>query len=659
VDLTGSVVTHAAGTSAIVAQSKAVEGNGNIAINLNSTTGLVKGGATDADHIGVGVWIVDGNDNTISNKGTITTASGTAGGWAILSGAADEAVTNYGTVTGSVDLGAGYNGFTNIAGATFNAGMDAKFGAGNLFSDGGYFSPGGDGKAMTTNLVGNWDQSATGTYELDVDLNAQSDLINVDGTAVLAGAVGINILNPAAAKPGSQDFLILHADDGVTDNGFKLSAIPSAVAHYELDYPNPEDVFLNVDIDYAPVGLTGNQAAVGTTVNRIQTDLSSPGFARVAEALFYVPTLEQLGSIFSSMSGEGVSGFEQPQLDAYGTFLSAMTRQSDFWRTGLGTGPSDQIAPQAYDEPKGKGDQFDVLEKVPDERRWSYWAAAGGSTGELAGHADLGSAENEYKGGSLSAGFDSVGDPDMLVGFALGGAAMSFAVPDRDTSGNIIGGQVGAHLTRKWDQFYINGALAVGLYNNSIDRRVGVPGSNAPLDPVAGLPTEHWKSKFLSAGFGTSVEAGWRQTVGDGAVTPFAGVQFSTLSAEDFDETSINGGALGLNFDSRAVLSLPVSLGLQLDTTVKVGGGQSLQAWARAAWVHEFEPERSVRPEFQAAPGYTFVIQGAAAAEDAVAVDAGLKMNLGANTSMFTTFDGKFGDDIQTYGGNVGVKVNW
>ncbi|MER8846472.1 MULTISPECIES: autotransporter outer membrane beta-barrel domain-containing protein [Mesorhizobium] len=77
-----------------------------------------------------------------------------------------------------------------------------------------------------------------------------------------------------------------------------------------------------------------------------------------------------------------------------------------------------------------------------------------------------------------------------------------------------------------------------------------------------------------------------------------------------------------------------------------------------SAWVHEFEPDRSVRPSFQAAPGYSFVVQGAAAAEDAVAVNAGLKMNWSNNTRMFATFDGKFGDGVQTYGGNVGFKVN-
>jgi len=659
VDFAGSVVTHAAGTSAIVAQSKASEGNGDIAINLTSAGGKVSGGASDANHIGVGVWIIDGHNNTISNKGTITTASGTAGGWAILSGDSKEAVSNYGTVTGSFDLGAGANSFTNAANAIFNAGADAKLGTGNLFADSGYFSPGGDNNVMTTNLVGNWNQAATGAYKLDVDLDPAADLINVTGTADLAGAVDLNIMDAAAAKPGSQTFHFLHADGGISHTGLELSAVASAVAQYRLQYQGLNDAYLGADINFAPTGLTANQIPVANAVNAIQTDATSPSFKKIAEALFYIPTVEQLGAVYDSISGEGVSGFEQPQFDAYGSFFASIGRQADFWRSGVGTNPTDvTAAPQAYDEPaKPKKNPFKALQ--PDQRRWSYWASAGGNGGEISGDAAAGSAGTVYRGGNLSAGMETAGDPDTLVGFALGGSAGSFAVDNRQTSGNIVGAQAGAYVARKWDQFYIDGALAFGLYNNNIHRTAAVPGSNSPIDPVAGVTPETWRSNFLSAGFGTNIEAGWRQQVGDGAITPFAGLQFAFLSMDGFDETSLDGGALGLSFNHRVITSLPVSLGLQLDTTIGVGAGQSLQAWGRAAWVHEFEPDRSVRPEFQAAPGYAFTIQGAAAAEDAVAVNAGLKMNWSNNTSMFAAFDGKFGDGLQSYGGDVGLKVNW
>ncbi|TPK98066.1 autotransporter domain-containing protein [Mesorhizobium sp. B2-4-12] len=239
----------------------------------------------------------------------------------------------------------------------------------------------------------------------------------------------------------------------------------------------------------------------------------------------------------------------------------------------------------------------------------------------------VGSAALGYRSGNFAVGLDSQGDPDTLMGFALGGIAGSFSVPDRETSGNIIGGHAGAYGARKWGQFYINGSLAMDLYSNTTDRFTSVPGASGPLNPVPAITREHWTGDFMSAGFGTSLEAGWRQPIGAGAITPFAGLQFQALSMQAFSEKSASDGALGLDFDSRTVISLPVSLGLQLDTTVAVGGTTTLQAWGRAAWQHEFKPDRSVEPTFQAAPGYAFVVQGASAAEDAVAVNAGVKLN--------------------------------
>ncbi|TPM31479.1 hypothetical protein FJ967_24885 [Mesorhizobium sp. B2-3-4] len=660
-------------SSALMEQSSG--GSGDIADNGDINVTIAKDvfvlGGSGA---GAGVSYLDGRNNVLVNDGIVGAVTGDDGctpgaadpncdrkidGYAMRGGIGNDTYNNFKDTMGSIALGAGQNAFNNEKDAIYRMGDTVDLGLTGQFSNDGYVAPGDLDRVMTTYVTGNWTQSALGTYLLDLDLDPEADQINITGTANLDGKVNLNIMEPGAAKPGTEEYLILHADHGVTDNGLVLDSIPSAVAQYKLLYPNPEDVVLNVDINFARTGLTENQTSVGQAVNAIQTDLTSPAFEKIAAALFYIPTLDQLGAVYDSISGEGVSGFEQPQFDAYDTFMASMNRQANFWRTGLGTNPTDRsVAPQAYDEPATKKkDPFKAMQ--PDERRWSYWATAGGNAGDLSGDAVVGSAENVYRGGSFAAGLESVGDSDMVTGFALGGAAASFAVDGRQTSGNIIGAQAGAYVARKWDHFYINGGLAFGLYNNNVHRATSVPGSNAPLDPVPAITTENWRSNFLSAGFGTNVEAGWREQVGDGAITPFAAMQFSFLSMDAFDETSLGGGALGLSFDQRVITSLPVSLGLQLDTTIPVGGDRSLQAWGRAAWVHEFEPDRSVRPSFQAAPGYSFVIQGAAAAEDAVAVDAGLKMNWSSNTSMFATFDGKFGDGVQTYGGNVGLRVNW
>jgi hypothetical protein len=339
VDLNGSVVTHAAGTSAIVAQSKAVEGNGNIAINLSSSTGLVQGGATDANHIGVGIWVLDGNNNTVTNRGTVTTASGTAGGWAILSGAGNETVANYGTVTGSFDLGAGANSFTNKVGAVFNAGTDAKVGAGNLFADSGYFSPGGDGKVMTTNLVGNWNQSSTGTYKVDLDLfqtgiaGKEADKVAVTGSSDLAGTAALRILNPGNIVPGQHSVTIATASNGfsgTTATALNLVAPQSAVASFALAFPDSNTINLGYNVNFAPAALSSNERSFGAYVNEVlslaprppagPTGPLTPLFA----ALFSLPDNKALAAAYDVLTPTVFADNKITSLTASQDFANAL-----------------------------------------------------------------------------------------------------------------------------------------------------------------------------------------------------------------------------------------------------------------------------------------------------------------------------------------------
>ncbi|WP_027036867.1 autotransporter outer membrane beta-barrel domain-containing protein [Mesorhizobium ciceri] len=641
---------------ALMEQSAGGTSNGDIKVTI--ATGVKITGGSGA---GAGVNFKDGNNNLLTNNGLVRSVL-LIDGYAMRGGDGNDTFDNYFATVGSVGLGGGLNTFNNKATALYLMGDTVDLGLTGQLNNDGLAAPGGLDRVMTTEVNGSWSQAATGVYLLDLDLDPEADRIDVTGTADVNGFVNINIMEPGAASPGNEDYIILHALGGVTDKGLKLNSIPSAVAQYSLKYPNPEDVVLNVDINFARAGLTENQTAVGSAINAIQTDLTSPNFTKIASAIFYIPTLDQLGAVYDTISGEGVSGFQQPEFDANSTFQAAMNRQSDAWRMGMATDPMSQsvaVPETAYAEPPGKANPFDDMVKAPDERRWNYWATAGGNSGVVSGDPVVGSAGLGYKSGNFAAGLDSQGDPDILMGFALGGVASSFAVPDRETSGNIVGGHAGAYGARKWGQFYINGSLAMDLYSNTTDRFSSVPGAPDPLNPVPAISREHWTGDFMSAGFGTTLEAGWRQPVGSGAITPFAGLQFSALSMQGFSEESPSDGALGLDFEHRTIISLPVSLGLQLDTSVAVGETATLQAWGRAAWLHEFRPDRSVEPTFQAAPGYAFVVQGAGAAQDAVAVNAGVKLNWSSTTSVFATFDGKFADRVQTYGGNVGFRVNW
>jgi hypothetical protein len=322
--LTGAVLQdgdedRGLGSIGILAHSAAVDNanNGDITVAINSTDGVVRGGRSqvvdvDSEYIGVGIWVMDGNNNTITNNGLVTTLGGVLEGFAILGTGSDathlggnETVFNFGTVTGNVALGAGANVFNNQQGALLNTGSTVSLGAGNALNNQGAVSPGAEEITLTTDLDGDIVQTASGTYAVDLDLLPElTDRVTATGSADLAGLARINPVNAGYAMPGNRQHTILSGAGGVTDSGLALGTPPSAVIEYELMYPNATDVVLDTDIDFAADGLNRNQKAIGNHVNEIQLAGSSDSFSPVAEALFFRPDLKRLASSYDQLSPE-------------------------------------------------------------------------------------------------------------------------------------------------------------------------------------------------------------------------------------------------------------------------------------------------------------------------------------------------------------------
>ena len=86
-------------TGDITAGRTGIKASASGAANVTVTIldGTVMGGPP-----GAGVSIIDGDQNTVNNYGTVTNLAG-VGGTAILGGIGDETVDNYGVVTGNVD----------------------------------------------------------------------------------------------------------------------------------------------------------------------------------------------------------------------------------------------------------------------------------------------------------------------------------------------------------------------------------------------------------------------------------------------------------------------------------------------------------------------------------------------------------------------------
>ena len=125
-----------------------------------------------------------GAHNTLINAGNISALSGRA----IIGGAGNDNVNNNGTITGTVELGAGVNAFNNNPGATFNPGAILNLEAGALNNE-GTLAPGGSGAVVEMILDGDLVQAATGILEIEIGgfTPGTFDFIDITGTADLTG----------------------------------------------------------------------------------------------------------------------------------------------------------------------------------------------------------------------------------------------------------------------------------------------------------------------------------------------------------------------------------------------------------------------------------------------------------------------------------------
>src|SRR5262249_43338103 len=101
--------------------------------------------------------------------------------------------------------------------------------------------------------------------------NGAADRVNVSGSADLAGIV---LPRPVGLSSGTQQFTILSAAGGTTNNG--ITVRDTTIFDYELLFPNANDMVLQVTTNFTPAGaaLTPNQRV---TASHLQAALTAGG----------------------------------------------------------------------------------------------------------------------------------------------------------------------------------------------------------------------------------------------------------------------------------------------------------------------------------------------------------------------------------------------
>jgi uncharacterized protein with beta-barrel porin domain len=79
----------------------------------------------------------------------------------------------------------------------------------------------------------------------------------------------------------------------------------------------------------------------------------------------------------------------------------------------------------------------------------------------------------------------------------------------------------------------------------------------------------------------------------------------------------------------------------------------------RLAWAHDFNADRSAAATFQALPGASFVVNGAAQPHDSALTSASAEVRLTNGWSAAATFEGEFADIVRSYAGKGVVRYSW
>jgi uncharacterized protein with beta-barrel porin domain len=210
--------------------------------------------------------------------------------------------------------------------------------------------------------------------------------------------------------------------------------------------------------------------------------------------------------------------------------------------------------------------------------------------------------------------------------------------------------QAGAYLRHTEGAAYLSAALAYGWQDITTNRTVTIAG----IDQL--------RAEFNANAYSGRVEAGYRVVApwtGGIGLTPYAAGQFTTFDLPAYAEQVIFGTSnFALAYGAKSVTDPRSELGVRSDKSFAMPDG-ILTLRGRLAWAHDFNTDRVIAASFQALPGASFVVGGAAQAADAALTTASAEMKWINGWSAAATFEGEFSDVTRSYAGKGAVRYQW
>jgi uncharacterized protein with beta-barrel porin domain len=393
-----------------------------------------------------------------------------------------------------------------------------------------------------------------------------------------------------------------------------------------------------------PSSATGDQRAVANAIDTFVANGGTlpPAFASLLS--FLSPS--QLQSAFTQISGEVGTGAAPAGTQAMNSFLSLVTNPFGENRPFA---PNRPVSPMYVKAVPG------AATWNPDPRRWGIWAAGYGGQTNVAGDVlGVGSHDRSVSNVGFATGLDYRVTPYTVAGFALAGGGTRYGLSEGLGSGRSDMFQAALYSSTLVGAAYVSAAIAYGFHQFNTDRYVTLAG------------TDHLAAQFDANNIGGRLEGGYRFAIpslgwpGRSGLTPYAAVQVQSFRTPSYSETALSGASVfALSYNARTITTTRTELGTWLDWSIPVDYGTTLTLRGRAAWAHDNWSAPNITAGFQALPGSTFVVTGAAPATDLLLASAGVEIWFRNGFSLGARFNGEFAENSRTYSGMGLLRYTW
>lgn len=521
------------------------------------------------------------------------------------------------------------NGSNEVYGAVIRQG--ARLGGnatydmagGSAFLNQGTLAPGNS--IGRIDVIGNYDQTATGILQSEFDASGASDLLAVTGTATLAGTLDLAPMADWYANGWSGAVTPVKADGGVVWN---LDAVTSSLVSPTLRFQAAASGGGGDSYSLSMVRAADAYSRYGAGANDLNV-----AQALTQLAAFGPPAVRPL---FRSLDFSAPDGHEVTQAlaqlspAAYGAGLTASLRRD---RAAVDAALR-SLAP-------------DALARGSD---WvGYATLFGGAGRQDARGTQVGGHESLY-GVVAGSGRRLDAVPDVAVGFSLDMSEQTVRLRapwHGQAKATALG--LGAQWRYRPDAghgWVAQGGARLGVERGSMDRQV-------VFADYAASHKADWTGYDLSARIEGAYQFALTESL---SIGPFVSLDYDRLMRPGAEESGSQ--ASRLNLDSQKADALRSRLGISARTDWTLGNGQAMQARMRLSWDREWLSRDIIQTaRFDARPDVSLRSVNTWLPRDTLGLRAGLDWHRSERVSLGMELGGRIGGGYRAVDGQI--KLRW